>query len=225
MKAICLVSGGKDSVFSLWLALHQFNVVSILTVKSCPESYLFHIPNCDHVVLIAEMLGLPHYLIQIENCNIEEEINALKEIFIESDADAVITGGIQSEFQRFKFNRAAQLANMICLNPLWRLSPEALMSELINNKFHIIIVSVTAMGLGKELLGKKIDKNLLEEFQGTGTHQGLSIIGEGGEYESFVLDAPFFPFRIEIQESKTYWDELREEGYYEIIKAKLCSKK
>ncbi|MFX0211450.1 MAG: hypothetical protein ACFFDT_36060, partial [Candidatus Hodarchaeota archaeon] len=133
--------------------------------------------------------------------------------------------GIQSEFQRFKFNRAAQLANMKCFNPLWRLSPEALMSELINNNFHIIIVSVTAMGLGKELLGKRITEDLLKEFQGTITHQGLSIIGEGGEYESFVLDAPFFPLRIEIQESEIHWDEFREEGYYEIIKAELCPKK
>jgi ABC transporter with metal-binding/Fe-S-binding domain ATP-binding protein len=225
MKVICLVSGGKDSVFSLWLALHQFNVVSILTVKSCPESYLFHLPNCNHVVLIAEMLGLPHCLIQIESCNIEDEINALKDFFIESDADAVITGGIQSEFQRFKFNRAAQLANMICLNPLWRLSPETLMTELINNKFHIIIVSVAAMGLGKNLLGKRITNNLLEEFQGNSIHQRLSITGEGGEYESFVLDAPFFPHRIKILESKILWDEHRDEGYYEIIKAELCPKR
>ncbi|MFX0209169.1 MAG: TIGR00289 family protein, partial [Candidatus Hodarchaeota archaeon] len=77
MKVICLVSGGKDSVFSLWLALHQFNVVSILTVKPCHESYLFHFPNYKHVVFIAEMLRIPHSLIQIKNSNIEDEINAL----------------------------------------------------------------------------------------------------------------------------------------------------
>jgi len=114
---------------------------------------------------------------------------------------------------------------MICLNPLWRLSPETLMTELINNKFHIIIVSVAAMGLGKNLLGKRITNNLLEEFQGNSIHQRLSITGEGGEYESFVLDAPFFPHRIKILESKILWDEHRDEGYYEIIKAELCPKR
>ncbi len=225
VKVTCLVSGGKDSVLALWLALHQFDVISILTVMStCTESYLFHIPNSQYVGIIADMLKISHRKILIDSCDVEDEIHTLKDALIESGAEAVIAGGIRSEFQRFKFIRAAQLANMKCFNPLWRLSPRVLLSELLDNNFHIIISSVSGMGLRKELLGKRFSPELLETLQKDIPESELSIIGEGGEFESFVLDAPFFSASIEILESKIHWDEHREEGYYEIIKVKRRSK-
>lgn len=213
-----LVSGGKDSVLALWIALHQFKVTSILTVRSfCPESPLFHIPNSQYVDLMAEMLEISHMIIQIDSCNIEDEVNSLKEALVNSSAQAIITGGIRSEFQRYKFNRAAKLANMRCFNPLWRISPKYLLSELLTNKFSIIITSVSSMGLGRELLGRKYSPEILETLNKHGSD--LSLVGEGGEFETFVLDAPFFPARIKILESKVHWDEHRQDGYYEIIKA------
>ena len=225
VKVTCLVSGGKDSVLALWLGLHQFEVISILTVRSkCPESLLFHIPNSQYVSMIADMLEVPHRTIWVESCDINDEIRSLKDGLIESGAEAVITGGIQSEFQRFKFNRAAMLANMKCFNPLWRISPKIIMLELLENKFQVIITSATGMGIKKELLGKKITLEVLETLQKAVLESGFSIIGEGGEYESFVLDAPFFPAHIEILESEVHWDEHREEGYYEILKAKYQPK-
>ncbi len=225
MKVVCLVSGGKDSILALWLALHQFEVISILTViSSCFESLLFHIPNSQYVAIIADMLEVPHQIIMIDSCNVEEEINALKAVLTESGAEAVITGGIRSEFQRFKFNRAAYLANMKCFSPLWRVSPKFLLSELIGNNFNVIISSVSGMALKRELLGKKITPDLLKELQQAVPESELSMIGEGGEFESFVLDAPFFPACIDILESKVHWDEYREEGYLEIIKIHCRSK-
>ncbi len=222
MNVICLVSGGKDSVLALWLALHQFNVISILSVRSqCPESYLFHIPNTQYVALIARMLNIPYRTIVVENCHVEDEIQALKDFLIKSEAEAVITGGIRSDFQRYKFNYAAISAKMKCFNPLWRLSPRILLSELLDNNFHIIFSSVAGMGLGRELLGKKITIEVLESLQKTVPESELTMIGEGGEFESLVLEAPFFPYRIEIIKSKIHWNEHREEGYYEIIEAKL----
>ncbi|MHA2226046.1 MAG: Dph6-related ATP pyrophosphatase [Candidatus Hodarchaeales archaeon] len=225
MEVMCLVSGGKDSVLALWLALHQYNVTSVFTIRStCLDSLLFHLPNSENVSLVIDMLGLSHRVIWIDKCEIKDEIQILKEAFIESGADAVITGGIRSEFQRFKFNRAAQLANMKCLNPLWRLSSKILLSELIENNFHIIISSVSGMGLKKDLLGKKLTFKVLEELAKNFSEPENVLVGEGGEYESFVLDAPFFPSRIEILESEIHWNEFREEGMYKIVRARLVSK-
>ena len=215
-----LVSGGKDSVLALWIALHQFQVTSILTVRSsCPESLLFHIPNSQYVGLMAEMLNIQHINVQIDSCNIEDEINSLKEALINSNAKAMITGGILSEFQRYKFNRAAKFANMRCFNPLWRISPNFLISEFLMREFSIIITSVSSMGLNKELLGKEISREIIETLSQSGSE--LSLVGEGGEFETFVLDAPFFPSRIRILDSKVHWDEFRQDGYYEIIKAEI----
>ncbi|UCG89548.1 MAG: diphthine--ammonia ligase [Candidatus Heimdallarchaeota archaeon] len=225
MKVICLVSGGKDSILALWLALHQFEVISILTViSSCSESLLFHIPNSQYVAMVADILDVPHQTITINTCNVEEEITILKSVLIESGAEAMITGAIRSEFQRFKFNRAAQDVNMKCFSPLWRISPKILLSELLDNNFHIIISSVSGMGLKKELLGKKITPELLKTLQQVVPESELSMVGEGGEFESFVLDAPFFPAYMKILESKIHWNEYREEGYFEILKMQFHPK-
>ena len=222
MRVTCLVSGGKDSVFALGLALYQFKVTSILTIRSaCDESQLFHLPNCQHVQLLAEMLEIPHRFVWIESCEVEEEIQGLTTALIKTNAEAVITGGIRSEFQRYKFNRAAQRAKIRCFNPLWRLAPWHLMTELLDHNFHIIFSAVAGMGLGQDLLGSRLTSTILKTLQSIAHGNEVAITGEGGSYESFVLDAPFFPARIVIQDSVVHWDMHREEGYLEILSARL----
>ncbi len=174
---------------------------------------------------MAEMLNIPYKEILIESCDLSNEIITLKRAFNDLQVDAIITGGIRSEFQRYKFNRAAALAGVRCFNPLWRLAPLQLMNELLENNFYIIFVSVAAMGFERNLLGKRITQSLISRIRQQAVDEQISVTGEGGEYESFVLDAPFFPSRIEIEEAEVHWDESREIGYYEIFRVKLISKK
>ncbi len=225
IQVTCLVSGGKDSVLALWVALHKYEVQSIVTIQTeKSDSYLFHIPNSRHVGLIATMLKIPHLTAYSNDNNPNRELMVLKDILEETKAEAVITGGIRSDFQRYKFNRAAKLAGMKCFNPLWRLKPEKLISEFLTNNFNVIFVAVASMGFSKDLLGKKITFETLERIRKNMPGTDLSLTGEGGEYESFVLDAPFFPSEIRILRSKVHWDETREEGSYEILEAKLVEK-
>jgi len=225
LKVSCLVSGGKDSIYALWCAFHQYEVVSIINFESDKlESLLFHIPNSKFVSLIAEMFSLPLISVKMKSDDLKEEIEQLTGAIRKSGTEAIITGGIRSEFQRYHFNRAALMANVKCFNPLWRLSPELIIQDLINNHFEIILVSVSSMGLDQSFLGKKITHQLTRKIRGISYGSDLAIIGEGGEYESFVLDAPFFPSRIVIQESQIHWNEFREEGSLEITSATLESK-
>ena len=225
MKVSCLVSGGKDSIYALWYAFHQYEVVSIINfVSDNSESLLFHIPNSKYVSLIAEMFSLPLISVKIKSDDIKEEIEHLVTAICKSETEAIITGGIKSEYQRYHFNRAAMYANVKCFNPLWRLSPALIIQDLINNHFEIILISVSSMGLGKNFLGKKLTPKLISKIKDLSYGFDHAIVGEGGEYESFVLDAPFFPSRIEIKESQIHWNEFREEGSLEIINAILKSK-
>ena len=225
MRVSCLVSGGKDSIYALWYAFHQYEVVSIINfVSDNSESLLFHIPNSKYVSLIAGMFSIPLISVKIKSDDIKEEIEQLVNAICKSETEAIIAGGIRSEFQRYHFNRAAMLANVKCFNPLWRLSPELIIQDLINNHFEIILISVSSMGLGKNFLGKKLTPKLINKIKDLSYGFDHAIVGEGGEYESFVLDAPFFPSRIVIQETRIHWNEFREEGYLEIINAKLESK-
>ena len=52
---------------------------------------------------------------------------------------------------------------------------------------------------------------------------GVSVVGEGGEYETLVLDAPFFrEKRIELVEVERVWEG--QSGYLKIKKARLVDK-
>jgi len=48
------------------------------------------------------------------------------------------------------------------------------------------------------------------------------LVGEGGEYETLVLDAPFFRKRIELTETQKVWEGAS--GYLLIKKATLVDK-
>jgi len=50
----------------------------------------------------------------------------------------------------------------------------------------------------------------------------ISLIGEGGEYETLVLDAPFFEKKIDIVESERFWKG--EYGYLLVKSARLKEK-
>jgi diphthine-ammonia ligase len=51
---------------------------------------------------------------------------------------------------------------------------------------------------------------------------GVSLVGEGGEYEILVLDAPIFRKRLRILEAEKVWEG--QSGYFLVKKAVLEAK-
>lgn len=218
MKVTVLVSGGKDSVLTLGIALHQFFVKSIVTIHPPLESYIFHHPNTWVVKLIAKTVGVPLREVVLEDN--QDELQVLKENIRKEKAEAIVVGGLLSEFQRMRFNRLALSLNIPCFSPLWRLNQEMLLGELLSHGFEIWMVSVSAMGLGQNFLGQITEETLSQLVK---AHQrfGVSIGGEGGEYESLVFDAPFYKHRIRPTSTQIHWNESEETGWLEIKDVKL----
>ena len=73
-----------------------------------------------------------------------------------------------------------------------------LSKELIKINFKIIITGIAAEGLSKDFLGHKINESFLNKIKDLHIHHG----GEGGEYESLVLDCPLFKKRLKIKKAK-----------------------
>lgn len=88
--------------------------------------------------------------------------------------------------------------------------------------FEIIITSVSAAGLNQSWLGRRIDERCIEELLKLREKYGISIVGEGGEMETFVTDAPFFKNKIKIKKAEKSWDGVR--GVFEIKDAELAGK-
>ena len=106
--------------------------------------------------------------------------------------------------------------------PSWGKDEHVLMKEYLSYGLKIIITSVSAYGLDRRWLGKSLDWGALEELKALSEKYGVNITGEGGEYETLVVDAPDFLESIKIIEAEKYW--FQDHGLYIIKNAKLEKK-
>ena len=68
-----------------------------------------------------------------------------------------------------------------------------------------MIVQVAAGGMGEEWLRVRIDEGAIRDLQELHRRYRIHLCGEGGEYETLVLDAPYFKERIELLETERVW--------------------
>jgi ABC transporter with metal-binding/Fe-S-binding domain ATP-binding protein len=207
MKTAVLFSGGKDSCLALYYAMKNSNVKCLITIISeNPESYMFHTPNINFAKLQAEAIGLP---IIIEKTKGEKETelkdlkNAIKIAIKKYKIQGIVTGAIESVYQSTRIQKICNRLKLECFNPLWQKDQFELLNELVKLKFEIIITGVFAEGL-EHFIGRKIDNEFIEDIKKVHEKLKINPAGEGGEFESFVLNAPFFHRSLYIAKKKIY---------------------
>ncbi|MBD3207573.1 TIGR00289 family protein [Candidatus Bathyarchaeota archaeon] len=223
MKVAALFSGGKDSTYAARLIQERGDKLSYLvSVKPRnPESYMFHSVNLHITPLQAEAWSVP--LIQVKSSGRkEEEILDLKKELSKLDIDGVVSGAIASNYQRTRIDKICNELGRKHISPLWGRERTNLMREMLDNGMKIIISAVAAYGLDDSWLGKQIDQSMLDRLDELSRKFGVDISGEGGEYESLVIDAPWFINKIDIIDAKRTWDG--SSGRFIVKKARLSSK-
>ena len=223
MQLAALVSGGKDSVLALYEAQqmgHEIKVLGTMVPKRS-DSYMFHFPNIHMTDYLAKALEIP--LVKAETSGIKEkELDDLKKMLESLEVDGITTGAIASTYQKQRIDKICDEIGIKSIAPLWQKNPRAIMNELLELKFKVILVGVSAHGLDQNWLGKEITKETLEKLVELNKKFQISLVGEGGEYESLVLDGPIFKKRIEIVESEIEYENNC--GVFLIKQAKLVDK-
>lgn len=213
MKVGVLCSGGKDSLFACMCAMQEEEVACLITVfPDNPESYMFHTPNLHVVRLQAQSAGIP--LVTGTSRGREEEetadlARAVAEAVKRYGIGGVVTGAIQSVYQSSRVQRICRDLDLWCFNPLWYADPGKYMETLISSGFDIIVSAVASMPFDRSWLGRRLDTAALRDLRAYAERYGTSLSGEGGEYETLVLDAPFFRHRIAIGEAEAAWQNYR----------------
>jgi diphthine-ammonia ligase len=223
MRLAALVTGGKDSILALYRAQkmgHSIEVLATMIPKRA-DSYMFHFPNIHMTEYIAEALEIP--LVTAETCGIKEkELDDLKQLLASLDVEGVVSGAIRSSYQKKRIGRICEELGIKSVTPLWQQDQYSLMKELIELKFKVIIVGVYAYGLDQTWLGQEINTETLEKLVELNEKYQISLVGEGGEYESLVLDAPIFKKQIEIIKAETSYEN--DSGVFVVKEAKLVNK-
>jgi len=221
MKVAALISGGKDSILALHKVAEKHEVVSLVGIfPENEDSYMFHSVNLHMLDVVAESLGLPLKKLYVSGEE-EKEVDELAGQIGEVEADALCIGGIESNYQKKRFEKVCREVGMKLIAPLWKANPEKLMYE-VAEKFEAIIVSVSAMGLDESFLGRRIDKECIEDLKRLNEKYSVHLAGEGGEFETLVLDAPLYRFRIKVDSIRKFWDGVR--GYCLIERYSKISK-
>ncbi len=217
MRYAALYSGGKDSNLALWLAQERgMDVSYLITVfPRRDDSYMFHKPNLLHVPMQAESLNIP-LVLEESSGEKEKELTDLENALDSVEIDGVITGAVASRYQMDRIERMAHERGLDVFSPLWGMDPDDLMNTLMEEGFECIVVEAAALGLNETWLGRSIDREFFGDLKELNRRYGVNVAGEGGEYESFVLDAPNFEWGFTVQEGVPLWDGLR--GTYDIIK-------
>ncbi len=205
MKLAALFTGGKDSTYAIHLAREQrHKITCLITIQSKnPDSYMFHTPAIEITELQAEAMELPIVFDKTKGEK-EKELKDLERAIVKArkkfEFEGVITGALFSEYQSSRIQKICEKLGLKCISPLWHKSQEEEMQELIDNKFKFIFTGIAAEGLNKSWLNKVITQEELNELKQLKDKIGSNIAGEGGEFESLVLDCPLFNKKIVIKD-------------------------
>ncbi len=204
MKLASLFSGGKDSVYSAYLAKQQgHELICLISMFSeNKESYMFHTPSISKVEKQAKVMRIP--LIGWKTKGVKEEElvdleNAIVEAKKKYDVEGVVTGALHSVYQASRIQKICDKLGLKCINPLWHKDEFEYLEELIENNFKIIVVGVFAYPLDKSWLGREIDSEFIKEVRELNKKFKIHGAGEGGEFETFVLNCPMFKGGLKIK--------------------------
>ncbi|HKM09602.1 MAG TPA: diphthine--ammonia ligase [Candidatus Methanomethylophilaceae archaeon] len=203
MRLASLFSGGKDSVFSMYLAVQSgFEVPYIVSINPVGgSSWIFHVPNIDKVPAMAEAMGREHVegtTDGTEEGDLEGLMNALSGL----DIDGVVMGAVWSDYQMDRVNRICGELGLKVFAPLWRKDQEMMIREIVDSGIKVEIIGYYAEGFGPEWLGRTIDQDTIADLEDLNKRYSISVMGEGGEYETFVTDSPLHKYPLLITDSK-----------------------
>ena len=201
MKVAALFTGGKDSMFAIYIA-QQFgwDITHLITLHpEKSDSWMYHSLNIHLTEYLAEAIDIP-LIKRKTNGEKEKELEDLKNILHPLPIDGVISGALASEYQRTRIEQICHQLHIRSFTPLWHKNQELLLRDQLKAGFEIIIVGVFAHGLDQSWLGASLNQESLNDFLQITRKYSINAAGEGGEYETLVVNGPLFTKQLILDE-------------------------
>jgi diphthine-ammonia ligase len=214
---VSLFSGGKDSSWALYRALQQGKPVErLVTVHPEGDSFMYHVPATELASLAAESIGIPLVDVHPEDFEAEagmdedsgergdRELEPLEDALVDLSEElggigGVTAGAVESSYQTTRIEGMCERLDAELFAPLWQEDPRELAEAMLDAGFEITIIRVAAYGLDESWLGRTLDAEALAELEALNEEYGVHLLGEGGEFETLVTDAPHMDRPIELE--------------------------
>jgi uncharacterized protein (TIGR00290 family) len=174
---------------------YLLNFISRGSKRGC-----FHGLDAKLLNFQAGLIGIP--LVQKEVSpdmkKYEAEFKEAVSEFISRGIRSVVFGDIYLEEHENWVERVCNDLSIQAIEPLWQQDPDGIIDEFLGLGFEAMIVSCKADVMGKEYIGRFIDKDLAAELKA----KGICPCGERGEFHTLVVDGPIFRKRIEITQAE-----------------------
>ncbi len=223
MKLGILFSGGKDSFLAMLKMMKEHEIACLISVISANrESYMFHVPGIEFVDYSAKAVDLS--LIKQETKGEKEKElkdleNAIKKAVEKHKIDGIVSGAIASNYQASRIQKICDKLGVKCFNPLWQKNQINALNEIVEKKIKVIITGVACYPLNESWLGRMIDKKFIKDVLLLEKKYKINPAGEGGEFETMVIDSPVHKYSLKIVEAKKIFS--KNYGFYEIKKVEL----
>ncbi|EFJ40149.1 hypothetical protein VOLCADRAFT_32944, partial [Volvox carteri f. nagariensis] len=214
MRVVALVSGGKDSCYSMQLCKqHGHDVVALanlLPEESAPDeldSFCFQTVGHQLIGAYAACMGIPLFRKRISGTSSVQdlgytptegdEVEDLYQLlaYVKENVpgiQAVASGAIASDYQRLRVENVCSRLNLVSLAYLWHQPQRLLLRGMVESGVEAILVKVACLGLHpRKHLGRTIAA-MEPALLSLADAYGCNVCGEGGEYETLTLDCPVF---------------------------------
>jgi diphthine-ammonia ligase len=202
LRVLALLSGGKDSVCAIETARgFGWDIAAALVLRPAEDdAWMFHTPNLDVVAGVAECLGLP--LVEADvRVGKDEEVEDLERAVAAAkrdlDLDGLVSGALASEYQRTRIDGVGHRTGLKTFAPLWHKEPRGYVDSLVAGGWDIRFSRTAADGVPASWAGQRLDA---QKVAAMAAHRARPhVAGEGGEYETLVLDAPCYRRRLVVE--------------------------
>ncbi|MDY6773646.1 MAG: diphthine--ammonia ligase, partial [Candidatus Nanohaloarchaea archaeon] len=143
----------------------------------------------------AERLGIPLLVQETEGekeTELEDLEEALERAREEYGIEGIVSGALRSMYQKERVEKAAEDTGLKAFSPLWNKDQKDYMRWLVGEGFEVKITEVSAGGLDGSWEGTVLDRENLQELLELAEEHGFEPAGEGGGFETVVLDGPTF---------------------------------
>jgi len=197
MKAVGLFSGGKDSLYAVYLTEKRgVEVEHLLTLIPNLPWPSPHAENMEALKILAESMGKPLTIVDFKRKG--AFIEALKSL----EVGALVAGDIFVEAHVEGLKDVCSKVGLELLEPLYRRDTSEVFDEIFGLGFKALITGVNLKYLGEEWLGYTISKETSASF--LSKIGSVDPLGENGEFHTLVLDCPLYTksFKVKSVERK-----------------------
>jgi diphthine-ammonia ligase len=200
VKVFCSWSGGKESCLACHKAIQEgHEVASLLTMVTTTGSYSrSHRLSSELLIAQSQALRIGLHQRRVSWNTYEREFTKALTSLKRDGIEGGVFGALYLSEDRAWVERVCTEAGIAPLLPLWGMEGRDLLRTFIEEGFEAIVVAVRSDIMDDHWLGKKIDKDFVEQME----KRSIDVCGENGEYHTLVVDGPIFSRRIEISETR-----------------------